>query len=76
LSKSSVPPNTQFKLSVTDIEIIELALSSKVGRISTTLMEFSNPNLEIELKKIRELLGRIHKQKNWFHPTDRFAGGG
>jgi|TARA_B110000503_G_scaffold100682_1_gene150602 hypothetical protein len=76
LSKSSVPPNTQFKLSVTDIEIIELALSSKVGRISTTLMEFSNPNLEIELKKIRELLGRIHNQKNWFHPTDRFAGGG
>ena len=75
MSKSSVPPNTQFKLSVTDIEIIELALSSKISRRSLSLMETPDPQKENELKEMRELLGRIHNQKNWYRPANRFGSG-
>jgi hypothetical protein len=26
--------------------------------------------------EIQELLGRIHNQKNWYRPSDKWVGGG
>ena len=52
-------PNTQFNLSVRDIELIEQALHS----------------LE-QTREVRELLGRIHNQKNWYRPKDKEYVGG
>lgn len=52
-------PNTQFNLSVRDIELIEQALHS----------------LE-QTREVRELLGRIHNQKNWYRPKDKVYVGG
>lgn len=52
-------PNTKFELTVADLDIIESALHSRI--------QTSNSMDEIE--RIRELLGRLHQQKNWYRPT-------
>ena len=62
-------PNTTFELSVKDIKIIEEALNNKVMRRSQRILEGEDPEiLQTEAKEIRELLGRIHNQKNWYRP--------
>lgn len=50
-------PNTEFKLSVSELSLIESALHEKIP----------NSNID-EIERIRELLGRIHNQKNWYRP--------
>jgi|TARA_R110000782_G_scaffold129081_1_gene220660 hypothetical protein len=72
---SIIKPNNDFTLSVRDIEIIELALNAKISRRSLSLMETPDPQKENELKEMRELLGRIHNQKNWYRPANRFGSG-
>ena len=47
-------PNTEFKLCVRDIEIIENALLEQE-----------------QTAEVRDLLGRIHNQKNWYRPTKK-----
>ena len=51
-------PNTQFELSVRDLELIESALHA----------------LE-QTKEVRELLGSLHNQKNWYRPKEGYIGG-
>jgi len=50
-------PNTEFKLSVSDLSLIESALHRHIQNASMD-----------EVEKIRELLGRLHNQKNWYRP--------
>lgn len=52
-------PNTKFNLSVRDIDIIERALR--------TQLDAKKDNTQ-EVKEIREVLGKIHNQKNWYRP--------
>jgi len=60
-------PNTQFTLSIKDIEIIERALSAKAGRRGMRIMRGEdNKQLHEEVRDIQELLGRLHQQKNWY----------
>lgn len=47
-------PNTEFKLTVRDIEIIEDVLLQQE-----------------QTAEVRDLLGRIHNQKNWYRPKDK-----
>jgi len=62
-------PNTKFELSVKDIKIIEEALNNKVNRRSQRILEGENPEILMsEAKEIKDLLGRIHNQKNWYRP--------
>jgi len=64
-------PNTQFELSVKDIKIIEEALNNKVARRSQRILEGEDPEiLQTEAAEIRDLLGRIHNQKNWYRPKN------
>lgn len=59
-------PNDKFELNVSDIEIIENALIHK-------LKELSDENCDInenKIKKIHNLLGKLHQQKIWFRPKD------
>lgn len=51
-------PNTQFELSVRDLELIETALRA----------------LE-QTKEVRELLGSLHNQKNWYRPKEGYISG-
>jgi len=74
-------PNDLFKLTVNDIEIIELALQGKISRraLSVALDPDSvyAAELQDEINKMRDLLGRLHDQKVWYIPKDgRFQGGG
>jgi hypothetical protein len=71
-------PNTKFELSVKDIKIIEEALSNKVARRSERIfLEGEDPEILMnEAKEIRDLLGRIHNQKNWYRPKNAIYVGG
>ena len=69
-------PNTTFNLDVKDLELIEDALHSVIAKRSndlTTASDVQNSTVdrasaEAEMSKMRDLLGRLHNQKNWFRP--------
>jgi len=63
-------PNTKFELSVKDMKIIETALQNKLNRRAERMMQGEDPEiLQTEAREIRELLGRLHNQKNWYRPS-------
>ena len=65
-------PNTQFTLSIRDIEIIERALSAKAGRRGMRLMRGEdNKQLHEEMREIQNLLGRLHEQKVWYRDNKK-----
>ena len=71
-----VKPNTSFKLSVRDIEVIEQALRAKAGRRGLAIAEGeTSPQLREEIKEIQELVGGIYHQKNWYRPKGKFLSG-
>ena len=70
-----------FDLNVSDVSMIEDALTKRAGEISQTIMEKSSHNpferqcesvkgYVQELTEIRELLGRLHDQKIWYRPAN------
>ena len=66
-------PNTLFKLSIRDIEIIEHALRAKAGRRGLAIAQGeTSPQLREEMNEIQEVLGRIHEQKEFY---SRFKDG-
>ena len=71
-------PNTNFKLTVRDIEVIESALRAKAGRRGLAIAQGEvSEQSRAEMHELQELLGRIHHQKNWYKAKDdRFQGGG
>lgn len=70
-------PNKKFDLSVRDIEIIEQALRAKAGRRGMAIAQGeTSPQLREEMAEIQQLLGRIHDQKVWYKPKDKFVPGG
>ena len=70
-------PNLKFELSVKDIKNIEEALNNKVNRRSQRILEGEDPEILMsEAKEIRDLLGRIHNQKNWYRPNKGVYVGG
>jgi hypothetical protein len=69
-------PNTDFTLSVRDLEIIETALEAKISRRAIRLIEQPDAKLEAELAEMRELLARLHHQKTWYRPKNKTYIGG
>lgn len=65
-------PNTNFILTVDDLEMIESALAGKLSRRATSIMLDPDSGYADEMKeevnKIRDLLGRLHNQKEWLNP--------
>jgi hypothetical protein len=60
-------PNTTFKLSIRDVEIIEHALRAKAGRRGMAIAQGeTSPQLKQEMIEIQEVLGRLHEQKNYY----------
>ena len=60
-------PNTTFKLSIRDVEIIEHALRAKAGRRGMAIAQGeTSPQLREEMNEIQEVLGRIHEQKEFY----------
>jgi len=72
-----VKPNRNFNLTVRDIEIIEQALRAKAGRRGLAIAQGDvSDKLREELNEIQNLIGRIHDQKVWYTPKNKFQGGG
>jgi phosphoribosyl-dephospho-CoA transferase len=70
-------PNIKFTLSVRDIEIIEQALRAKAGRRGMAIANGETSDmLKKEMHEIQELLGRLHDQKIWYKPKNKFVPGG
>ena len=68
-------PNTTFNLDVKDLELIEDALHSVIAKRSSDLITAGDAkktvdraSAEAEMSEMRDLLGRLHNQKNWFRP--------
>ena len=84
LGKDSVmsKPNTVFNLGLRDIDLIEDAINSVIARRSSTMnmlveSTIKNTNempvyqeIRQEVSELRDLLGRLHNQKNWYRPTN------
>lgn len=69
-------PNKKFELNIRDIEIIEDALRAKAGRRGLSIaMGETSEHVKEEMHEIQELLGRIHNQKNWYRPKNKFVSG-
>ena len=77
--------NTSFDLDVRDVELIENALNSVITKRSSTIInsasnsdtEPTEENCPVEIKsqisELRDLLGKLHNQKVWYRPKNRFA---
>jgi hypothetical protein len=76
-------PNTEFNLGLRDIDIIEDALNSVIARRSATMSLLAGNTLENttdmksyreirqDVADLRDLLGRLHNQKNWYRPQNQ-----
>ena len=76
-------PNTEFNLGLRDIDLIEDALNSVIARRSSAMSEIADSNVENttdissyreirqEVADLRDLLGRLHNQKNWYRPQSQ-----
>ena len=58
-----VKPNTEFKLTVKDIDLIEKALYNMV-------MYYSQRQDFDSVSHVTDLLGKIHNQKQFYRPND------
>ena len=77
--------NTTFDLDIRDVELIENALNSIITKQSSTIINSaSNINTEPtpencpveingQIAELRDLLGKLHNQKVWYRPKNRFA---
>ena len=75
-------PNTEFNLGLRDIDMIEEAINSVIARRSSTMNSIAVKNSEStadiatyrnirqEVADLRDLLGRLHNQKNWYRPQN------
>ena len=73
-------PNTEFNLGLRDINLIEDAINLVIARRSSAMSALAEDTLENttdmsayreirhEVAELRELLGRLHNQKNWYRP--------
>ena len=66
-------PNTTFKLSIRDVEIIEHALRAKAGRRGMAIAQGeTSPQLKQEMIEIQEVLGRLNAQKKFYAKFRRY----
>lgn len=80
--------NRNFKLTIEDVDLIEKSLNDKVSRltelrlthIESTIQPVEDnvrvKQIDKEVAKIQDLLGRIHNQKIWYRPRQEIYVGG
>ena len=73
-------PNTEFNLDLRDIDHIENAINSVIARRSSAMSLLTEDtagnamdisayrDIKQEVAELRDLLGRLHNQKNWYRP--------
>lgn len=70
--------NTNFELSIEDMELIEAALLENKKSLSVRRIAQADKPAEEDgtIRKISELLGRLHNQKEFFRPRHGVYLGG
>ena len=75
-------PNTEFNLELRDIDLIENAINCVIARRSSAMSLLTEDSAEKtmdisayrdikhEVAELRDLLGRLHNQKNWYRPQN------
>lgn len=71
-------PNTQFELSVDDLELIETALHDCKASLTGKLADLkkASPETREQVRDIHDLLGRLHNQKEFYRPAKGVYVGG
>jgi len=72
--------NKLFVLDIDDISLIETALHSKIKKLSDRvifeeLTAVTVCEIEDEIKKTNDLLGKLHNQKRWYRPKGTYISG-
>ena len=73
--------NTNFRLDLDDIALIEAALQKQLDSLSKRRINLEegdtalNESLHRKIKSINDLLGKIHNQKNWYRPNSGYVSG-
>ena len=82
-----VKPNTTFNLSIEDINLIEEALNYQLSRLTERRLTHvestivpadqleSVKYIDYQISNVRELLGSLHNQKNWYRPNGIYVSG-
>ena len=59
--------NTQFELSVSDMDLIEDAL--RASKLAKTQADVKARVADDDVRQIHDLLGRLHNQKTFYRPS-------
>jgi len=66
--------NTEFKLDLNDIDIIEASLIYRLGKLTYRVDKVkkisSRERIAKEISEIGFLLAKLHHQKEWYRPKD------
>ena len=64
--------NTNFKMGLRDLDIIELSLRRRLNELSKSTTKDDHR----EMCEIRNVLGSLHNQKVWYRPKSSVYVGG
>lgn len=82
-----VKPNKKFDLEVEELEIIEICVHKEINRLahqrlmhvdSTIVPEEdleSVKEIDLKIKQLHNILGKLHTQKVWYRPPKRYVSG-
>lgn len=67
--------NKEFQLNLEELEAIEHSMLYRLKRLTTRRLTVkkasSKEKIDVEVKHIQELLGKIHNQKEWWRPKNK-----
>ena len=67
--------NTEFQLNIEELKTIEDSMLYRLKRLTTRRLtvkkDSSKQKIDVEVKHIQELLGKIHNQKEWWRPKNK-----
>ncbi len=67
--------NTEFQLNIEELKTIEDSMIYRLKRLTTRRLtvkkDSSKEKIDVEVKHIQELLGKIHNQKEWWRPKNK-----
>ena len=64
--------NTNFKMGLQDLDIIEVSLRQRLNDLSKS----KSKDQHREMSEIRDVLGNLHNQKVWYRPKSSVYVGG
>jgi len=67
--------NTEFQLNIEELKTIEDSMIYRLKRLTTRRLtvkkDSSKEKIDIEVRHIQELMGKIHNQKEWWRPKNK-----